>query len=290
MTFSPSFKFFAGVDSDGCVFPTMELKHKECFIPEFIRFFNLQSVSSIARETWEFVNLYSIDRGINRFPALLKTLELLSKRPVFIESGIKLPILDDIRDFVCSGKPLSNAGLKEFMKEKRSNVLENLLMWSEAVNESVDRMVKNIYPFKSAVKVLEKLSQFCDIMVVSGTPTAALEKEWTEHNLKRFVKLICGQEAGSKKDHLINHAKGRYAEKNILMIGDAPQDHKAAQSINAFFFPINPGKEEESWKKILNEGIDRFTNNSLDDLFQQSLLEDFYSYLPEKPSFETVNS
>ena len=25
--------FLVGIDSDGCAFDTMELKHKECFIP-----------------------------------------------------------------------------------------------------------------------------------------------------------------------------------------------------------------------------------------------------------------
>ena len=30
---SPKHKFLVGIDSDGCAFDTMELKHKECFIP-----------------------------------------------------------------------------------------------------------------------------------------------------------------------------------------------------------------------------------------------------------------
>ena len=29
--------FFIGIDSDGCVFDTMEVKHKECFIPNMIQ-------------------------------------------------------------------------------------------------------------------------------------------------------------------------------------------------------------------------------------------------------------
>ncbi len=53
----PTKEFFIGIDSDGCVFDTMEIKQKECFCPNFIRFYELQKVSKYARETWEFVKL-----------------------------------------------------------------------------------------------------------------------------------------------------------------------------------------------------------------------------------------
>ena len=56
---TPKNKFLVGIDSDGCAFDTMELKHKECFIPPFIKHYQLQGVSKYAREAAEFVNLYS---------------------------------------------------------------------------------------------------------------------------------------------------------------------------------------------------------------------------------------
>ena len=42
--------------------------------------YHLQAVSKFAREAAEFVNLYSKSRGINRFPALIETLQWLQKR------------------------------------------------------------------------------------------------------------------------------------------------------------------------------------------------------------------
>ena len=51
--------FFVGIDSDGCVFDTMEVKHKECFIPNIVKFFELAAIAKYAREVAEFVNLYS---------------------------------------------------------------------------------------------------------------------------------------------------------------------------------------------------------------------------------------
>ena len=71
----PTQEFFIGIDSDGCVFDTMEIKHKECFTPMFIKHFRLQAASKYAREVWDFVNLYSKTRGINRFPALVRALQ-----------------------------------------------------------------------------------------------------------------------------------------------------------------------------------------------------------------------
>src|SRR3989442_14506179 len=79
--FKPSEELFVGIDSDGCIFDSMEIKHKECFTPMFIKHFSLQALSKYAREVWEFVNLYSKTRGANRFPALVRALNLLRERP-----------------------------------------------------------------------------------------------------------------------------------------------------------------------------------------------------------------
>ena len=38
----PKHDFLVGIDSDGCAFDTMEVKHKECFIPNIINSYGLQ--------------------------------------------------------------------------------------------------------------------------------------------------------------------------------------------------------------------------------------------------------
>ena len=67
------------------------------------------------------------------------------------------------------------------------------------------------------------------------------------------------------------------------MIGDAPGDYKAAAANNALFFPINPGHEEASWTRLLEEGIERFFTGTFAGVYQQELLDEFDSYLPENP-------
>ena len=87
----PKTAFFVGIDSDGCAFDTMEVKHKECFIPNIIKHWDLQPVSKYAREAAEFVNLYSKWRGINRWPALMMVFDLLKERPEVIARHVQYP-------------------------------------------------------------------------------------------------------------------------------------------------------------------------------------------------------
>src|SRR5437660_11133983 len=88
--FKPTREFFIGIDSDGCIFDSMEIKHKEGFAPMFIKHFELQAVSKFAREVWECVNLYSKDRGANRFPDLSRAIKLLGARPRGTARGVKM--------------------------------------------------------------------------------------------------------------------------------------------------------------------------------------------------------
>ncbi|MFV0443683.1 MAG: HAD family hydrolase, partial [Planctomycetaceae bacterium] len=48
--FKKQHDFLVGIDSDGCAFDSMEIKHKECFIPAFINHMHLQAISKYARE------------------------------------------------------------------------------------------------------------------------------------------------------------------------------------------------------------------------------------------------
>lgn len=279
----PKQKFFIGIDSDGCVFDTMELKHKECFIPNIINYYELQGVSKYAREAAEFVNLYSKSRGINRFPALVEALEWLQKRPEVQARGAKINIPESLRKWIKEETKLGNPALEKKVAETSDADLAHALKWSIAVNETVSGMVRGVPPFPYVRESLEKLAGKADMLVVSATPNEALEAEWAEHDIAKFVTSICGQESGNKKETLTNAAK--YEASHALMIGDAPGDYNAAKANNCLFFPINPGDEENSWKRFYDEGIDKFLNLEFAGDYQQKLLDEFDSYLPEKPSW-----
>ena len=278
---TPQHDFLVGIDSDGCAFDTMELKHKECFIHNTVNFYNLQAISKFAREAAEFVNLYSKSRGINRFPALIETLEWLQKRTDVAARGVTVKIPTSLVRWVEEETKLGNPTLQAKIEETGDEGLQQALAWSERVNETVAAIVRGVPPFPFVRESLKKLQGRADMLVCSATPNEALKAEWTEHHLDQYVEAICGQESGSKKETLANAAK--YPQDHVLMIGDAPGDYRAAEANNCLFFPINPGAEEASWKNFYEEGINRFLQSNFAGGYQEQLLKEFDEYLPENP-------
>src|SRR6201987_5445222 len=137
--FAPRHDFLVGIDSDGCAFDTMEVKHKECFIPNIIHHYNLAGVSKYAREAAEFVNLYSKSRGINRFPALIETLEWLRKRPEGRARGFGITIPAGLVEWIKIETKLANPALTKAVEKSGDPHLKQALDWSIAVNETIAR-------------------------------------------------------------------------------------------------------------------------------------------------------
>jgi phosphoglycolate phosphatase-like HAD superfamily hydrolase len=282
----PQRPFFVGIDSDGCAFDSMEIKHKECFCPNTIKWWDLQSVSKYAREAAEFVNLYSKWRGINRWPALTMVFDLLQGRAEVKARGARITEAKRVREFMASGKPLSDAGLKAYMAEHPDPELDKALGWSKAVNASVADMVHGVPPFPYMRESLQALQSQADVVVVSATPTEALVREWEEHDIAKYVRVIAGQEMGSKKQHLAWAAKDKYPADRILMMGDAPGDMEAAKANGVLFFPINPGQEERSWERFYKEGLARFTAGAYAGEYEAALIAEFETFLPSVPPWK----
>ncbi len=282
--FQPKHDFFIGIDSDGCVFDSMEIKHKECFAPMFVKHHNLQAVSKYAREVWDFVNLYSKTRGANRFPALTRALNLLRDRPEVQARNVNVPSYPALDEWMERETKLGNATLAAEV-EGGNEGLAHIKVWSDGVNEQVADIVHGVPPFPLLRQTLEKALGQADMMVISQTPCDALEREWAEHNISKFVEIIAGQEMGTKTEHLKFAAVDNYAVEKILMIGDAPGDHKAAKANGVLFFPILPGREEDSWERLHGEALDRFFAGTYAGEYEEELFAEFDGCLPENPSW-----
>lgn len=280
--FEPAHEFFIGVDSDGSVFDTMELKQKECFVPAFIRHFRLQAVSRYAREVWEFVNLYSRTRGINRFPGLSNSLNLLAERPEVEARGVRVPGTEALDAWLAATPGPSNAALEEAI-EAGAEELAPILAWSQAVNAAIEEMVHGVPPFPGVPEILAGLGGLADVVVVSQTPIAALAREWEEHQLTGSVALLAGQEHGSKAQQIKQTTAGRYPPRHVLVIGDSPGDFRAARANLALFYPILPGAEEHSWIRFQSEALERFLTDTYAGGYEEALVAAFFERLPEKP-------
>ncbi len=282
----PTHEFFVGIDSDGCAFDTMEIKHKECFCPNFIRYFELQVISKYTREAWDFVNLYSPSRGCNRFHAVIEALTLLRERDEVRNRKANVPDPEALLQWTTSETKLGEPALAMYAEKVNDPFVNQCLTWSRAVNKSIAEMVYGIPPFPWMKESLEVIGGKADVMVVSQTPGEALQREWEEHGIARFVQMICGQEYGTKTEHLRYAASGKYAPEKILMIGDAPGDLKAAKANGTLFFPINPGNEERSWQRFYQEGLNRFFNGTFAGTYEEELIKEFNGYLPSVPPWK----
>jgi phosphoglycolate phosphatase-like HAD superfamily hydrolase len=283
----PQHDFFVGIDSDGCAFDTMEIKHKECFTPNIIKHWKLQPVSKYAREAAEFVNLYSKWRGINRWPALVMVFDLLRERPEVQARNVAPPEAERIRAFIADERfPKSNDGLKMYRAEHPDPEFDIAWAWTTDVNAAVADMVHGVPPFPFVRESLSFLEDKADMIVVSATPLEALEREWKEHDIASYVRVIAGQEMGKKALHLKLAAKRKYSNGHILMVGDAPGDMKAARANDVLFYPINPGHEEVSWQRFHEEAVHRFLAGEYAGAYEADRIAEFEKLLPELPPWK----
>lgn len=276
-----------GIDSDGCVFDTMRVKQREHFHPLIIRFWNLQRCEKQFRACAEFVNMHSRTRGSNRFPALLRTFDLLAEYPGIRETGVTLPDTAALRAYVNSGLPLGNPSLKLEVERTGDPELRRVLDWSLAINAEIAANMRPVPPFRSALKALELIRASSDSIVVSQTPEEALAKEWRQHAIDGYVDFIAGQELGSKDQHLRLASAGKYADCRVLMIGDAPGDLFAARKAGALFYPVMPDREEESWQRFCDAAYARFLDNTYADAYARGLQTDFEATLSDTPPWQT---
>ena len=246
--------FLVCIDSDGCAFDTMEIKHKECFCPATIDNWGLQAISSLAREAWEYVNLYSVTRGCSRFHAIIRVLDLLSERKEVLARGFRVPSHEVLRHWVETAPVLNNENLAKLTDDPE---LARTLEWSLDMNRRVAKMVHDIPPFPFV-------------------------REWHEHGLDRYVALLGAQEDGSKRE-IIASVKSAYAPDHAIMIGDAPGDRKAAFDNGILFFPVRPLDEMRSWEEFYSGVIDQFLSGSYAGAEQERQLERFSKCLPETP-------
>ena len=147
-------------------------------------------------------------------------------------------------------------------------------------------IVHGVPPYPYVRESLQFLEDMADMIVVSATPVEALTREWKEHAIAPYVRVIAGQEMGKKALHLELAAEGKYPSDHILMIGDAPGDMRAAKANDALFYPVNPGHEEVSWQRFNEEAVHRFLAGEYAGDYEASLIAEFETMLPDVPPWK----
>ena len=274
MEFTKNKSFFVGIDSDGTVFDSMTIKHTYSFIPASIEVFGLQSCADEFKRIAEKVNLYSLDRGINRFPGQYMALKELEKKGLFSFTG-----LEDFNDYINSGMPFSNASLEEWLQKHPSEFNEKILKWSRLGDEYFEKLTDNIPPFDGVNETVELMHKTADVMVVSAASYKGLLKDWSNAQLTGSVDFIAGQEFGNKASQLTYAKEKGFDGEQMLMLGDAPGDYAAAKKAGAYFYPIVPGREVESWMALKTTYFDMFTKGKYTSATEEALYNEFIKNL-----------
>lgn len=254
--------WFAGVDSDGTAFDTMTVKHKKAFIPNIIEVWGLGAVRGAVAEVAEWINLTSPHRGINRFPGLAMTFDLLRQRGNEENGGIELPDPAELHAFVRSGLPLSNEGLADYLSAHPSLFLEQVLHWSRQSDRDFSEAAKALPPFPYVRKTLEKMSRTADLMVVSAASGAGLKEDWARADILSCMNAVAGQEFGSKAQQLAAAVDCGAVPERSLMIGDGLGDWEAAKANGMSFYPILPGRESACWQRLYENVWESFLSGS----------------------------
>lgn len=285
ISFDDPKSFFLGVDSDGCAFDTMDIKHKTVFIPQAIESLGLDEIADAYRRVAETVNLYSRTRGLNRFEAIARCLGILRDAP---GGDASVPDPAPIHRFLESGRPLASESFAEYVQETISGngiasddarTLKAVLHWSARSNERIAATIKGVPPFAGVRESLVRAKEIASTMIVSATPKEALTQEWGNAGLLDAIDVVAGQEVGPKTTQIAAAMRSGFAPDRALLIGDAPGDHAAAEKNGVLFFPIVPGREEESWDRFLHEGLDRLKAGSFRGAFQDGVIREYYETL-----------
>lgn len=247
------------LDSDGTVFDSMTPKHELCFAPAFAERFGRGASREAMLEVWRFVNLGSKMRGTNRYKALAAALRLAARRPSLAAALRREERLSRELEAWLAAEPSPSLARLELALARRvvGFSLRRVLEWSRAVDESIAAMPKP-RPFAGAAAALPAMAAAADILVISAAPVATLAREWEGAGLGAYALEIAGQEKGSKSASLAAAMSGRYEPGDVLVVGDAPGDLEAARTNGAAFYPVIPGREEESWNELSSTFLPRF--------------------------------
>jgi len=286
--------YLVAIDTDGCVTDNMNGKQMLIFHPQFMEFYQLWEMESYYREVAEYYNLFSVDRGCNRFIAIQFTLIALQNRKdvqqVLQQRQVKLPDIKPLNEYIVYTKEnklgLGNPSLEEFLNQNPLDLtLYKLLGWSEAVNRMFPHVSARIPPFGKVKECLELMAKYADVLIVSKTPYADLANYWEAQGIAQYVQIISGQEMGSKGHHIeVAKRAGNYEDNQVLMIGDGGGDLKAVKVNNGLFYPTPPGQEQEAWDNF-PQAFQLFVKRGYKGEFEDKLLDQFKKSLLVSPSW-----
>lgn len=264
------------IDSDGCAMDTMDIKHFKCFGPCMIKEWGLEAWEDELLKRWNEVNLYSMTRGINRFKALAIVLKEADGAYQHIEG------IDAFKEWSEQAPELSNNALKQFAADEEHICFAKALSWSEAVNLAINALPdEEKKPYEGVLEGIRAAHEQADIAIVSSANQQAVEEEWERCGLLQYTDIVLTQNAGSKAYCIGRMLEFGYDKDRVMMVGDAPGDHRAAVKNGVCYYPILVKHEDESWKKFKEESLDKFTSGEYRGEYEAECIRQFEDNLSQ---------
>lgn len=235
------------IDSDGCVFDTMTIKHQAFFYPKLIEVFEFEDREQDIYKRWLDINLYQATRGVNRFYGLYLLFQEIKG-----QQGVTTERLRTYETYIKNQATYNVESLRKWYEETQDEWVGRVLKWSAAVNQAIEKSMPVVEPFIGVRAFLEAAAQRYQIAVVSSANAQALETEWTQSGLIQYVDYLKSQNDGTKAEILAQFIASGIAKENILMIGDAPGDQKAARENGCLFEWIHVGQEQQCFERLTN--------------------------------------
>ena len=266
-------EFLIGIDSDGCVMNTMDVKHMRCFGPCLVYEWDLGEYRDEIIRLWRKVNLLSVSRGVNRFQGLAKVLKSIHENYTEVEG------LEEYLRWTESAQELSDKSLEEAYAKTENICMKKALDWSRLVNQSM-AMVSDTKkpPFEGTEDALRLAREYADIVILTAANRQEINKEWEVFELAQYTDLLMSQETGRKEECLKTLLEKGYEKDHVLMVGDAPVDLAAAQGAGVLFYPILAYQERESWEKF-SKALECFTEGRYAGAYQEERIKEFQENL-----------
>lgn len=267
--FKKNKKYLLCVDSDGCAMDTMNIKHIRCFGPCFVDVYGITENRQAVLDRWNAINLYEITRGVNRFIGCATILKELYPEDKNVLA---------FNDWVRSAKELSEKAVGEVANSTGNPVFAKAFEWSKEVNKGINALSNDDKKaFSGAQAGLIFAHKNFDVAIVSSANYAAVVEEWRRCGILEHTDVVTTQTDGSKAHCISELLKKGYEKQNIIMMGDAEGDLKAAESNGVAFYPVLVNHENQSWEQ-LPEFLTKFVNgeSAVDQTF---LRKAFYTNL-----------
>ena len=201
-------------------------------------------------DRWNYVNLFSMTRGINRFKGLAMALGEINEKYKPIP-GVKF-----LQQWAENAPALSNDAVikagEEATDPLAKEIFRKALSWSKAVNKAIVALPEELkVPYEGAKEGLAAAHTFADVAMVSSANRDAVEEEWGKFGLLEHTDIVLAQDVGSKAACIAAMLKFGYEPSKVLMIGDAPGDCDSAERNGVHYYPILVNHEKRSWDEAV---------------------------------------